>query len=133
MNVRLVAFIEDAAKPVDKTTWFNFDRLLFETGSAKIDIEKSSDQLSNMVEILKAFPKVKLKIGGYTDNTGNEASNMKLSKARAEAVVAYLVEKSIDKTRLAAEGYGSQFPAGDNSTEAGRAQNRRIGVRVTEK
>lgn len=130
---QLVAFIEDAAKPVDKTTWFNFDRLLFETGSAKIDIEKSSDQLSNTVEILKAFPKVKLKIGGYTDNTGNEASNMKLSKARAEAVVAYLVEKSIDKTRLAAEGYGSQFPAGDNSTEAGRAQNRRIGVRVTEK
>jgi OmpA-OmpF porin, OOP family len=130
---QLVAFIEDAAKPVDKTTWFNFDRLLFQTGSAQIDIEKSKDQLSNMVEILKAFPKVKLKIGGYTDNVGNEASNMKLSGNRATAVMNYLVEQGIDKARLAAEGYGPQHPVASNDTEEGRAQNRRVAVRVTEK
>lgn len=130
---QLVTFIEDATKPVDKTTWFNFDRLLFETGSAKIDMAKSEDQLNNMVEVLKAFPKVKLKIGGYTDNTGSEAANQKLSAARAEAVVAYLVGKGIDKARLTGEGYGSQHPVASNDTEEGRAQNRRIAVRVTEK
>ncbi len=130
---QLLTFVEDAAKPVDKTTWFNFDRLTFDTGSAKIDMEKSTDQLTNMVEILKAFPAVKLKIGGYTDNTGNEAANMKLSQARAEAVVAYLTGQKIDKARLAAEGYGPQHPVAANDTEEGRAQNRRIAVRVTAK
>ncbi len=130
---QLVTFIEDATKPVDKTTWFNFDRLLFETGSAKIDMAKSEDQLNNMVEVLKAFPKVKLKIGGYTDNTGSAAANQKLSAARAEAVVAYLVGKGIDKARLTGEGYGAQHPVASNDTEEGRAQNRRIAVRVTEK
>ena len=130
---QLVAFIEDASKPVDKTTWFNFDRLLFETGSAKIDMATSADQLTNMVEVLKAFPKVKLKIGGYTDNVGKEASNMKLSAARAAAVVEYLTSKGIDKSRLVPEGYGSSNPVASNDTEEGRAQNRRIAVRVTEK
>lgn len=130
---QLITFIEDAAKPVDKTTWFNFDRLLFETGSAKIDMAKSQDQLTNMVEILNAFPKVKIKVGGYTDNTGSEAANMKLSKDRADAVIAYLTANKIDKKRLAAEGYGSQHPVAPNDTEEGRAQNRRIAVRVTEK
>ena len=128
----LINFVE-STNPVDKTTWFNFDRLTFETGSATIDMAKSTDQLTNMVTILKAFPKVKLKIGGYTDNTGNENANMKLSQARAEAVLTHLVGAGIDKARLAAEGYGSQHPVGDNATEEGRSANRRIAVRVTEK
>jgi OmpA-OmpF porin, OOP family len=129
---KLINFVESAA-PVDKTTWFNFDRLTFETGSAKIDIAKSTAQLTNMVAILKNFPKVKLKVGGYTDNTGKEPANVKLSQQRAEAVVAHLVTAGVDKARLAPEGYGSQFPVADNATEEGRAQNRRISVRVTEK
>lgn len=128
----LISFIE-SDKVVDKTSWFNFDRLTFETGSAKIDMAKSTDQLANMVAILKNFPKVKLKIGGYTDNTGSEPGNMKLSQARAEAVLAHLVGAGIDKARLAAEGFGSAHPVADNATEEGRAQNRRIAVRVTEK
>jgi OmpA-OmpF porin, OOP family len=129
---KLINFVESAA-PVDKTTWFNFDRLTFETGSAKIDMTKSADQLANMVAVLKHFPKVALKIGGYTDNTGSEPANMKLSTQRAEAVMAHLVGAGIDKTRLAAEGYGSAHPEADNTTEEGRAKNRRIAVRVTAK
>jgi OmpA-OmpF porin, OOP family len=128
----LVEFVE-SDKVVDKTTWFNFDRLNFKTGSAELDMDKSKDQLVNMSEILKAFPKVNLKVGGYTDNTGNAASNVKLSNSRAEAVVAALVGMGADKTRLEAEGYGDQHPIGDNATEEGRAQNRRIAVRVTAK
>ena len=128
----LVGFIE-SDKPVDKTTWFNFDRLTFKTGSAELDMDKSKEQLTNMNEILKAFPKVNLKVGGYTDNTGDEAANMKLSQERANTVVTALVGLGTDKARLESEGYGSQHPVGDNATEEGRAQNRRIAVRVTAK
>ncbi len=129
----LVAFIEDANRKVDKTTWFNFDRLTFRTGSAEIDMDKSKEQLTNIYEVMKAYPKVKLKIGGYTDNTGNAADNLKLSLARARATLTALEAMGVEKGRLSAEGYGSQFPVASNDTEEGRAQNRRIAVRVTEK
>lgn len=128
----LVEFIESGA-PVDKTTWFNFDRLTFKTGSAELDMDKSTDQLNNIAEILKAFPQTGLKIGGYTDNTGDEAANMTLSKARAETVMNALTGLGIEKGRIEAEGYGSQHPVADNATEEGRAKNRRIAVRVTKK
>ncbi|MBL7938972.1 MAG: sodium-translocating pyrophosphatase [Flavobacteriales bacterium] len=128
----LIGFIE-SANPVDKTTWFNFDRVTFRTGSAGIDMVKSNDQLMNLAEILMAYPKVKLKIGGYTDNVGEEAANMKLSTERAQAVRSALVAMGIASDRLEAEGYGSQHPVGDNATEEGRTQNRRIAVRVMEK
>jgi len=118
---------------LDDTKWFNFDRLNFATGKSMLDMEKSGEQLNNMAEILKSYPNVKVKIGGYTDNTGSEAANMALSKSRAEAVMAALVEKGIDATRIVAEGYGIAHPIGDNATEEGRAMNRRIAVRVTEK
>lgn len=130
---QLIAFIEDNSKPVDKTTWFNFDRLTFNTGSAVIDMDKSREQLTNIYEILKAYPKVKLRVGGYTDNVGSEAANMKLSTERAKATVAALEGMGIEKGRLSQEGYGSQHPVASNDTEEGRAQNRRIAVRVTAK
>jgi OmpA-OmpF porin, OOP family len=116
----------------DPKAWFNFDRLLFDTGKATLQAT-SQEQLMNVSEILKAFPKVKLKIGGYTDNVGNPKSNLKLSQDRANTVMAELVKSGIDKSRLAAEGYGDQFPVGDNATEEGKQANRRISVRVTEK
>ena len=128
----LIAFIE-SDKPVDKTTWFSFDRLTFRTGSAEIDMDKSRDQLTNIYQIMQAFPKLKLKVGGYTDNVGKEADNMKLSQARAEATVKALETMGVAKGRLAPEGYGSQHPVASNDTEEGRAQNRRIDVRVMEK
>ncbi len=122
----------DSKAAVDKTTWFNFDRVNFVTGSAEVEQANSDAQLNNLVEILKAYPLVKLKIGGYTDSTGNEASNMKLSQQRAEAVVGALVGKGISADRLEAEGYGSQNPVASNTTEEGRALNRRMALRVTD-
>jgi outer membrane protein OmpA-like peptidoglycan-associated protein len=128
----IISFIEDNSKVVDKTTWFDFDRLLFDTGKATL-LPSSKEQLTNVAEILKAYPKVKLNIGGYTDNTGDAKANQRLSTDRAFNVMNELIALGIDKSRLKAEGYGDKFPIGDNNTEEGRQQNRRISVRVTEK
>ena len=131
---QLVAFVEDAARPVDKETWFNFDRLTFTVGSANLDVEASKDQIANLVAILNAFPALKLKIGGYTDNTGDAAANKALSQQRAEAVVKALVDAGVVAERLEAEGYGPEHPVCEaNDTEECRAQNRRIAMRVTAK
>lgn len=130
----LVAFIKDSTKPVDKKTWFNFDRVTFQTGKADLDMDKSKDQLTNISEIMKAFPKVKLKVGGYTDNTGPADANKKLSTQRAEAVVNALVGMSVAKDRLQFEGFGPEHPeCPANDTEDCKAKNRRIAVRVTAK
>ena len=129
---RLLAFIGDSSKAVDKTTWFSFDRLEFETDSAKLK-PSSREQLGNIANILKAYPQVALKIGGYTDNTGDAAHNLKLSQDRATSTLNELVSQGIAKSRLAAEGYGQQFPVADNATAEGRQRNRRIDIRVTQK
>jgi OmpA-OmpF porin, OOP family len=120
------------ADKADPAAWFNFDRLLFDTGKATLQ-PSSREQLVNIAEILKAFPKVKLKVGGYTDNVGDPKANLKLSTDRAFNVVAELEKLGVEKGRLAPEGYGDKFPVGDNTTDEGRQQNRRIAARITEK
>lgn len=129
---KLLAFIEDASRQVDKDTWFSFDRLEFETGSAALR-PASFEQLRNIAEILKAYPQVHLKLGGYTDNVGNDVSNRKLSQARANSTMQEIAKLGTDPARLKAEGYGSQHPVADNATEEGRQRNRRIDIRVTKK
>ena len=127
---QLIGLLEDPSRPIDETTWFDFDRLLFETGSATLKPE-SRAQLRDVAEILKAYPSASVKIGGYTDNTGDPAANLELSRARATSVVNELVAQGVPAERLSAEGYGETNPVASNDTDAGRAQNRRIALRVT--
>lgn len=129
---KLLGFIEDKSKPVDKTTWFDFDRLLFDTGKSSLQAA-SEEQLTNIAEIMKAYPQVELKLGGYTDNKGDAAANKELSQKRAEIVKEMLVKKGIDAKRLEAEGYGQENPIASNDTDEGRQQNRRVSARVTKK
>jgi OmpA-OmpF porin, OOP family len=129
---RLVVFIQDASRAPDTTTWFDFDRLLFDTGSATLQ-PQSQEQLQNIAAILKAYPDVHLKIGGYTDNVGSSDQNLKLSDDRARSVMNELVSLGVDPNRLVAKGYGEEHPVADNSTEEGRALNRRISMLVTQK
>ncbi len=131
VEANLLDFIK-SDKPVDKETWFDFDRLTFETGSATLKPE-SQEQLKNIAEILKAYPNVNIKLGGYTDNTGNANANLKLSGDRATSVKKELAGLDIADSRLEAEGYGQEHPVASNDTEEGRAKNRRISVRVTKK
>ena len=110
-------------------TWFDFDRLLFDTNSATLQ-PASQAQLGNVAAILKAYPQIKMRIGGYTDNTGDPAANVQLSQQRADSVVAELTRLGVDPSRLSAKGYGEENPVADNSTAEGRQQNRRISLRV---
>ena len=132
VEARLVSYLNDSSAPISDTTWFDFDRLLFDTGKATLQ-PASQEQLTNIADILKAYPQVKIRIGGYTDNTGDPAANLQLSEQRADNVMAELVRQGIDPARMTAKGYGAEDPIADNSTEEGRQKNRRISLRVTDK
>jgi outer membrane protein OmpA-like peptidoglycan-associated protein len=131
---KLVMFLNDASSKADKDAWFDFDNLNFETGSATIT-PGSQQQVNNIAAILKAYPKVKIKVGGYTDRTGDAAINKKLSQDRADAVVAALKAAGANSAQLVgAEGYGSAFATvAAEASEEERKKDRRIAVSVREK
>lgn len=133
-EAQLLAFIEDKARPVDKTTWLTFDRMPFKGPAAELDLEASKEQLANVAEILKAFPKVRLRIGGFTDNQGPAPANKKLSLERAKAVLKAIVTNGIPAGRLGPEAYGAEHPVCPaNDTDECRAKNRRVAARVAAK
>jgi len=131
---QLVTFLKDDSRPAGKDVWFDFDNLNFKTGSAELT-EESMTQVGNIAAIMKAFPKAKIKIGGYTDRTGDSTLNLKLSKERAESVVTALKNHKADaKQLLGAEGYGSQFAkAAATAPDDERKKDRHISVSVREK
>ncbi|RFS26422.1 DUF937 domain-containing protein [Chitinophaga silvatica] len=131
---QLVGFLKDDSKKPGNDIWFDFDNLTFKTGSAEIT-EESMVQVNNIAAILKSFPKAKIKIGGYTDKTGDEAANMKLSKERAVSVEEALKKANTNPAQLlGAEGYGSKFAkAAANAPEEERKMDRHISVSVREK
>ncbi|HPB26243.1 MAG TPA: OmpA family protein, partial [Bacteroidales bacterium] len=97
----------------------------FETGK---DIIRpvSFPILNNVVKIMKENKEYNLLINGHTDNVGDDQSNMTLSQKRAAAVMAYLVNKGVEKERMKSFGFGETKPVADNNTAAGRAKNRRV-------
>lgn len=131
---KLVACMSDSTCTPGKERWFDFDNLNFETGSAKITTE-SEVQVKNIAAILKAYPALKIKIGGYTDKTGDAKANKKLSQERADAVLAAIIAAGANAAQLeGAEGYGSDFatvPA--DATDEERKTDRRISVSVRAK
>lgn len=127
---RLVTFLSDPALKPDENLWFDFVHLDFEPGSARI-VPASRKELTNLVQILKAYPAVRIKIGGFTDSTGNEAANIQLSKARAEAVASELQAAGLAGQIAGVEGYGSAFAkVSPSAPEADRRRDRRTGVAV---
>ncbi|MFN4007280.1 MAG: OmpA family protein [Chitinophagaceae bacterium] len=104
-------------------------QIYFATGSSKL-LATSFTSLNNVVKLLQENTDLGLDIEGHTDNTGNAANNMKLSQARAEAVKAYIAKKGIDASRLTANGYGDTMPVADNKTNAGKAKNRRVELKL---
>ena len=97
----------------------------FVTGSATLT-GPSKSTLDRVATLLTEATTVRAEVQGHTDNQGDGAANMALSTARAKAVVAYLVGKGITADRLVAKGYGETTPIAANTTDAGRAKNRRV-------
>ncbi len=106
----------------------------FDTGKATIKLtDESMKTLDQVKAYLDANPRVtKLRIEGHTDNTGTAAANLELSGGRALAVKTYVVGKGVDKARIVAVGCGQDKPIADNTTEAGRAKNRRTEFHIAE-
>ena len=131
---KLAAFLNSDYKKLGadslKKTWFDFDNLNFKTASAELTTE-SQKQVDNMTAILKAYPAVKLKIGGYTDKVGDEATNKKLSAERAVAVKAALSKAGVGAQITDAEGYGSALAKyAADAPETDRVKDRRVSVSV---
>lgn len=101
--------------------------ILFETGKSAIEKE-SLTIVDQIFELLNNNPELKISIEGHTDNVGVPANNKKLSQDRAKAVMDALVTKGIDKSRMSFTGWGQEKPVADNSTEEGKAQNRRVEI-----
>ena len=92
---------------------------------------EAREKLAKVSGILLAYPNLKIQVEGYTDNIGSDEYNQKLSEQRADAVRDYLVAQSVPQPAVTAEGYGKNDPIADNSTNAGRAQNRRVQLVVS--
>lgn len=132
---KLYTFLADSTAALDTVNgnWFDFTNVRFNTGSATIT-DSSYNQLKNLSSIIKFFPKAQFKIGGYTDNTGDSAANVKLSQGRADAVLGAVQKLGVSAAQLTgAKGYGPEHPVGDNATPEGKAVNRRVSVNVKAK
>ncbi|MBW9103315.1 OmpA family protein [Paraburkholderia phenoliruptrix] len=101
----------------------------FATDSATLSAV-AKESLDHFMMVNRGVDLHRVTVTGYTDNTGSEVHNLKLSQARAEAVVHYLREGGLKADQLLARGLGSAAPVTSNATAEGRAQNRRVDVRV---
>ncbi|MDF0720356.1 sodium-translocating pyrophosphatase [Kaistella sp. PBT33-4] len=133
-NSRLNYFAQGLAQNdrtlLDENRWFTVENLYFVSGSSDLKPE-SQEAIENIFKMMEAYPNLKIKMGGYTDNTGNEDTNMRLSKLRADTAKLKLMELGIAADRIETEGYGPQFPvcSTDDSDEC-KAMNRRVDIRA---
>jgi len=111
--------------PIEVGATVRLNNIFFETAKSELKSESYSE-LNRVIEFLQQNPNVKIELSGHTDNVGNNDFNKSLSQKRADAVMAYLVSKGIDPSRLVAKGYGMEKPVADNTTEQGKAMNRRV-------
>lgn len=124
-NIRVAAGGIDLYKKITTNNKIITHGILFDVDQATIQ-PASMGTLNSIYEILKSNPSMKFEIDGHTDNTGNAAHNLTLSKDRAEAVKAQLVSMGIEPGRLTTKGLGDTKPIGANDSPEGRANNRRV-------
>jgi outer membrane protein OmpA-like peptidoglycan-associated protein len=118
-----VSELENSGKSI------KIDNIFFDFGSYSLK-EESFEALNLLYKFMKMNPEILVEINAHTDSVGSESFNMKLSQERANSVVQYLVQKGIDATMLIPQGFGETQPVAPNSTDEGRALNRRVEFRL---
>jgi OOP family OmpA-OmpF porin len=135
LEARAIRFLSDNNQTVspDKTQgWLVLDRVYFKPGEANLTAD-SQLQFENLAAILKAYPRAMIQLAGFTDNQGPAEANLLLSADRANVARKLLLTAGVEPTRVAARGYGQEHPISSNRTPEGRAQNRRLAIRVVQK
>lgn len=119
-----------SAKETDRGLVLTMGNILFELDKASL---KSGTErtLERVAEFLKQYPDREVLVEGYTDSTGPEQYNQELSQERAKAVADKLAEYGVQDARLKTKGYGEEYPVANNDTKAGRQQNRRVELVVS--
>lgn len=125
MAQEMTASAQAIADAINSTGRLDIYGITFATGQATIT-PQSDKVLADVLAVLQGTPDLRVRVEGHTDNVGDKAANLKLSEARARAVVAWLVAKGIEAGRLSPAGLGDTQPVADNATEEGRAKNRRV-------
>ncbi len=111
--------------PIELGQTIRLNNIFFESGKDML-LPTSYADLDRLINILVEYPGMQIEVSGHTDNIGGDVPNLKLSQARSQSVINYLIEKNIPKTRLISKGYGESKPVDTNDTDAGRAVNRRV-------
>lgn len=117
--------------PLEVGSTVRLNNIFFETAKSELK-EKSFVELNRVVTLMNENPNLKIEISGHTDNVGDAGYNKTLSQDRANAVVEYLVSNGVDASRFESKGYGMDKPVADNTTEEGRALNRRVEFTILE-
>ena len=112
-----------------KNTKMTFNNITFETNSAELNTE-SFKELNRLIEFMKLNDNVRIELSAHTDDVGPDWYNMILSQKRAQTAVKYLKDKGVKESAIVAKGYGESQPILPNNSDANRAQNRRIEVKI---
>jgi outer membrane protein OmpA-like peptidoglycan-associated protein len=118
--------------PIEVNASVVLKNVFFDVNKAELKPE-SMIELDKVVQLLKENPTIKIEIDGHTDNVGKPADNLTLSNNRAKAVINYFLYKGVAADRLSSKGFGETKPVADNTSEQGRAKNRRTELKVVAK
>jgi|GEM_PF-1569838 len=122
----------DGSENINKDDIYRMDQVYFGTNSSYLEKE-SFTQLNKLIEIMKANPGMKIRVLGHTDYIASDAYNMWLSGRRSRRVADYLIDNGIPAENVSAVGFGKKSPVADNSTDEGRALNRRVEIQILKK
>jgi len=116
-------------QPIAEGSKIVLNNLFFDSNKSKIR-KDSYVELEKIYKFLKDRPNIRVEVAGYTDNKGDDKSNIKLSESRSKAVLEYLVKKGIPVSRITFKGYGKEQPVATNDTDEGRQMNRRVELKI---
>jgi outer membrane protein OmpA-like peptidoglycan-associated protein len=120
---------DEKAEEINTTFELATKSISFQTNSIELRLS-SFAALNEVFDLLSQNPAMRIALSGYTDNTGSNADNLRLSKARADRVKSYLVNKGIESSRITAEGFGNTNAIKNNAYDWGRALNRRVEIKI---